>query len=153
MTTYELASRSGLLVGFSFFLLLSGGIAFAIYALLTWPSSRRAGLGLGTVRTSIAVPVALIIWIAIFSTIYVSSLAGFQAVTVGDNDIRIDYAIPPSSLSLRYPDIRDVVRRPAQRLQWRLVISTSSGAALESVPGSQRQIAEAAEGIRRRLEN
>jgi hypothetical protein len=150
VTTYELASRSGLLVGFSFFLLLSGCIAFAMYALMTWPSARRTELGLGTIRKSVAAPIALVIWIAIFSMIYFSSLDGFYSVTVGDNDIRIDYVVPPSSVPLRYSDIREVARRPAHRLQWRLVISMSSGATLESAAGSQRLITEAAEEIERR---
>jgi hypothetical protein len=148
--SYVLTSPSGLIVGFCFFLLLSAGIAFMIYGLMTFPSARRAELGLGTIRKSIAGPVAFAIWLALFSMIYVTSLAGFHTVIVDEEVIRLEYEFPPSLVTLQYADIGDVSRRPAFKLQWRLEITTSAGRTFESAPGSQRFIKAAAEEIQRR---
>jgi hypothetical protein len=77
---YALASASGLTFAFYFFLALSGIVGLAVYVLLTQPSSRRSHLGLATVRKPIALPVALLVWLVVFSGIYLSSLAGFSRV-------------------------------------------------------------------------
>lgn len=94
LMSYDLASASGLMVGFWFFLCLSAAIAFMIYALMSWPSVRRRELGLGVVRKTVAVPLALLIGVVIFAAIYLSSLAGFHSVTVGDDDVKLAYAVP-----------------------------------------------------------
>jgi hypothetical protein len=151
--SYVLTSPSGLIVGFCFFLVLSAAIAFTIYGLMTFPSARRTELGLGTVRKSIAAPVALAIWLALFSMIYFSSLAGFHTVTVDEEAIRLEYEFPPSSVTLQYADIGDVSRRPAFKLQWRLEITTPAGRTFESAPGSGRLIKAAAEEIQKRRGN
>lgn len=149
--SYELASPSGLMVGFWFFLILSAAIAFMIFALLTKPTVRRRELALGTVRKAIAVPLAFLIWSVIFSAIYFSSLAGFHTVTVGNDDIRLEYAIPPSFVSMRYAEVGDVIRRPAYKSLWRLEIYTPTGNRFESAPGSYREIKAAAEDLELRL--
>lgn len=148
--SYVLTSPSGLIVGFGFFLGISAAIAFMIFALMTWPSVRRRELGLGTIRKSIAAPIAFVIWVALFSMIYFGSLAGFHTVTVDDDEMRLEYPVLPSSVTLRYTNIGDVTRRPAYKLQWRLEISTSDGRTFASAPGSRRVITQAAEEIERR---
>lgn len=150
MTSYVLASASGLTVGFYFFLVMSAAIAVMIYVLLTQPSVRRSQLGLPTVRKAVAAPFAFLVWIVVFSAIYFSSLAGFHTVTVGSDDIRVEYGIPRRSVGLRYSEIGDVIRRPAYKLLWRLEIYTLKGSRFESAPGSYRHIKEAAEDIERR---
>ena len=67
MTSYVLASASGLTVGFYFFLVMSAAIAFMIYVLLTQPSVRQSQLGLPTVRKAVAAPFAFLVWIVVFS--------------------------------------------------------------------------------------
>lgn len=148
--SYALASSSGLMVGFWFFLLLSTAIALIIFALLTRPSVRRRELGPGTVRKAIAIPLAILIGVVIFSAIYLSSLAGFHAVTLGTDDVRLDYAIPPVSVSMRYADIGDVRPTPAYKSQWRLEIYTATGRTFASVAGSYRPVKDAADEISRR---
>src|SRR4026208_2248505 len=145
--SYVLTSPSGLIFGFWFFLLLSAAIAFMIFALLAWPSARRAELRLGVIRKSGALPLAIRMWIVIFSAIYFSALAGFHTVTVGNDDIRLEYAIPRVSVSMRYAEIGDVVRRPAYKSRWRLEIYTPTGNKFESAPGSYREIKAAAEDL------
>ena len=135
------------MVGFWFFLILSAAIAFMIFALLTKPSVRRRELGLRTIRKALAIPMAIVIWIVIFSSIYFSSLAGFHTVTVGNDDIRLEYVIPPLSVSMRYAEIGDVMRRPAYKSRWRLEIYTPTGNKFESAPGSYREIKAAAEDL------
>lgn len=147
---YVLTSASGLAFGFWFFLVLSAAIAFMIFALLTTATVRRRELGLGTVRKAIAAPVAGLIWIVLFSAIFLSSLAGFHTVTVSENDIRFEYAIPPWSVALRYAEIGDVIRQPAHKSLWRLEVYTTTGQKFESAPGSYRPIKAAAEEIDRR---
>jgi hypothetical protein len=150
LMSYDLASASGLMVGFWFFLCLSAAIAFMIYALMSWPSVRRRELGLGVVRKTVAVPLALLIGVVIFSAIYLSSLAGFHSVTVGDDDVKLAYAVPSLSVNMRYAEIGDVIRRPAYKSQWRLEVYTTTGQKFESAPGSYRPVKEAAEEISRR---
>jgi hypothetical protein len=150
VNSYTLASASGLTFAFYFFLALSAAIALMIYALLTTRSVRRAELGLPTVRKTIAVPFALLIGIAVFSAIYLGSLAGFHTITVGDTDVRMEYAVTRRSVALQYVEIGDVIRRPAYRMQWRLEIYTITGGKFESAPGSYRATKEAAEDIERR---
>lgn len=148
--SYVLTSSSGLVFAFWFFLGMSAAIAFAIYGLLSWPSVRRREIGLGVVRKTVAIPVASLIGIVIFTAIYLSSLAGFHTVTVDDDDVRLDYAIPPLSVSVRYAEIGDVIRMPAYKSLWRLEIYTLTGNSFESAPGSQRYIKAAAEEIQKR---
>src|SRR5262245_28096872 len=148
---YALASASGLMFGFWFFLVLSAAIAFIIYGLLSWPSVRRRELGLGVVRKMIAIPLACLIGVVIFAAIFLSSLAGFHTVTVGNDDITLAYAIPPLSVSVRYADIGDVIREPAYKSRWRLQIYTTTGSRFESAPGSYRPVKDAAEEIGRRV--
>jgi hypothetical protein len=150
MNSYALASASGLTFAFYFFLAISAAIAVMIYALLTTQSARRRALGLPTVRKIIAAPLALLVGLVVFSGIYLSSLAGFHTVTVGDGDIRMEYAVPHLSLAVRYDEIGDVIRQPAYRMQWRLSIYTLTGSKFESAPSSYRATKEAAEDIERR---
>jgi hypothetical protein len=150
VTSYVLASASGLTFAFAFFLLLSAVIAFGIYALMTRPSVRRREIGLGTVRRSIATPVAFVIWVVVFSGIYFSSLAGFHTVVVSDEALRIEYAVPSRSVAVTYADVVEVTRQPAYKSLWRLEITTQHGRTYESAPGSSIRIKEAVEDIRRR---
>jgi hypothetical protein len=148
--SYALASASGLMFGFWFFLVLSAAIAFMIYGLLSWPSVRRSELGLGVVRKAIAIPLAALSGVVIFAAIYLSSLAGFHNVTVGSDGVTLVYAIPPLSVNVHYAEIGDVLRRPAYKSQWRLEVYTMTGQTFESAPGSYRPVKEAAEEIERR---
>ena len=150
MRSYVLASASGLAFGFAFFLLLSAAIAFMIYALMTQRSVRRSQMGLGTVRKSIAVPLAFTIGTAIFAAIYFSSLAGFHTVLVGEENIRIEYVVPSRSIPVPYGELVEVRRRPAYKSLWRLQISTRDGRSFESAPGSSKGIKDAVEDIERR---
>jgi hypothetical protein len=150
MTSYELASRSGLMAASGFFLILSAFIAMAIYVLLTRPSARTRALGIGTVGKAVAIPLAMLIWIVVFSAIYMSSLAGFHTIAVGDDEVRLEYAIPPMSVALRFGEVGDVLRHPAYKSQWRLELYTSSGARYQSAAGSYPQIKKAADEIARR---
>jgi hypothetical protein len=148
--SYVLTSSSGLVFAFWFFLGMSATIAFVIYGLLSWPSVRRRELGLGVVRKAVAIPVALLVWFVIFTAIYLSSLAGFHTVTLDDDSARLDYAIPPSSVRMRYADIGDIIRTPAYKSLWRLQIYTLTGDRFQSAPGSYREIKTAAEDLERR---
>jgi hypothetical protein len=150
MTSYPLASASGLTFGFYFFLALSAAVALMIYVLLTRPTVRRRELGLGTVRKPIAAAVGVLVGITVFSGIYLGSLAGFHTVTAAADHLRLDYAIPRRSVVLRYADVGDVMRRPAYKLQWRLELYTRTGSKFESAAGSYASIKEAAEDIERR---
>jgi hypothetical protein len=151
--SYALASASGLMFGFWFFLILSAAIAFIIYGLLSWPSVRRHELGLGIVRKAIAIPMASLIGVVIFAAIFLSSLAGFHTVTIGNDDVTLAYAVPPLSVSMRYAEIGDVIRMPAYKSRWRLVVYTATGQKFESAPGSYRPVKEAAEEISRRRQS
>ena len=148
--TYTLASASGLAFGFYAFLAISAAIAFAIYVLLTKASVRRPDWGLPTVRKLVAAPFAVLVWITLFSALYLSSLAGFHTVTVGELDIRMEYAVPRGTAALRYAEIGDVIRRPAYKMQWRLEIYTTTGNRFESAAGSYAAIKEAAAAVERR---
>lgn len=145
--SYVLTSSSGLIFAFWFFLGISAAIAFVIYGLLSWPSVRRREIALGVVRKAVAIPIACLIGIVIFTAIYLSSLAGFHTVTVGDDDVRLDYAIPPLSVSMRYAEIGDVIRTPAYKSLWRLEIYTLTGNRFQSAPGSYREIKAAVEDL------
>ena len=148
--SYALASASGLTFAFYFFLAISAAIAVGVYVLLTVPSLRRAELGLATTRKVVAAPFAFLVWIVVFSAIYLSSLAGFHALTVGDSVVRLGYAVPRRSVALRYDEIGDVIRQPAYRMQWRLSIYTNTGSKFEGAPASYQAAKEAAEDIERR---
>lgn len=149
MNAYAVASASGLAFGFYFFLAMSAAIAAMIYALLTIPSLRRTEIGLPVVRKVVAAPFAFLIWVVLFATIYLTSLAGFHTVAVNDAGVRFDYVVPNRSISLGYAEIGDVIRRPAYRSLWRLQIYTVTGNKFESAPGSYRPIKQAAEEIDR----
>ena len=151
--SYTLASASGLMFGFWFFLILSAAIAFIIYGLLSWPSVRRRELGLGVVRKAIAIPLASLIGFVTFAAIFLSSLSGFHTVTIGNDDITLAYAVPPLSVSMNYAEIGDVIREPAYKSLWRLQIYTTTGSRFESAPGSYRPVKEAAEEISRRRQS
>jgi hypothetical protein len=150
LNSYALASASGLTFAFYFFLVISAALALMIYALMTVRSVRRTELGLPTIRKIVAAAIAFLVWIVVFSAIYLGSLAGFHTVTVGDGDIRMEYAVPHRSAAVRYDEIGDVIRQPAYRMQWRLSIYTLTGSKFESAPGSYRSVKEAAEDIERR---
>jgi hypothetical protein len=152
LKSYALASASGLTFAAYFFLSLSGAIAAAIYVLLTRVSARRAHFATWTVRKAVAAPLALLICVLLFATIYFSSLAGFHTLSVGEAGILMDYAVPRRRVALGYDEIGDVMRRPAFRMQWRLEIYTLAGLRFESAPGSYRSVREAAQEIQRRLQ-
>ena len=147
---YELASPGGLTFGFYFFLALTGAIALMIYALMTRPTVRRAELGIGIVKNTIAVPFAGLLWFVLFAAIYLVSLSGFHTVTVREDRIDVEYAIPSTSISLPLSEIGDVLRRPAYRTLWQLEIYMLTGRQFKSTPGSYRSIREAAQDIERR---
>ena len=151
--SYALTSASGLIFGFWFFLILSAVIAFIIYGLLSGPSARRRELRLGVVRTALAIPLAFLIGLVIFATIFLSSLAGFHTVTIGTDDITLAYAVPPLAVSMRYAEIGDVIRTPSYKSRWRLEIYTTTGQKFESAAGSYRPVKEAAEEISRRRQS
>lgn len=145
-----LASASGLNFAFVFFLALSAVFSLAVFALLTRPSSRRTDFGFATVRTSIALPVALLVWLVVFAGIYLSSLAGFHQVSLDADGIHLAYTTPPRSVMVGYADVSDVTRRPAYRQQWYLEIYTRAGTRFQSAPGSHAAIKAAGEEIDRR---
>jgi hypothetical protein len=144
---YALASASGLTFAFYFFLAFSAFVGLAVYVLLTQPSSRRSQLGLATVRTSIALPVALLVWLVVFTGIYLSSLAGFHQVILDGDGVHLEYAVPRRSLMVRYADIGDVLRRPTYRQLWHLEIYTRTGTRFQSTPGRYAEVKAAAEDL------
>jgi hypothetical protein len=147
---YALASASGLVFAFYFFLALSAFVGLAVYVLLTQPSSRRSQLGLGTVRKWIALTIALLVWCVVFAGIYLTSLAGFHHVSLDDDGVRLEYAMPSRSLMVPYDDLGDVMRRPAYRQQWHLEIYTWTGTRFQSAPGSYAEVKSAAEALDQR---
>ena len=148
---YEVASPAALTFGFYFFLALTGAMALMIYALMTRPTARRAELGIGVVRNIVAVPFAAMVWIVLFSAIYLSSLSGFHTVTVREDRIDVEYAFPSMSVSLPLAEIGDVIRRPAYRSRWLLEIYTLTGRKYASTPGSYGSVRDAALDVQRRL--
>ena len=149
--THVLASASGLMFGFWFFMAIAAAIAIMIYVLLTAVSARRPDFGQWAVSKPTAAAFAALVFIVVAAAIFLSSFAGFQRVTVGETGIRIDYVIPDAAVELRYREIEEVMRRPAYKSQWRLEIYTTTGNKYESVPGSYRDVKAAAEEIQRRL--
>jgi len=74
-------------------------------------------------------------------------------VTVGNDHLELEYAVPPVSVSMRYVEIGDVIRRPAYKSLWQLEVYTTTGQKFESAPGSYRPVKEAAEEIERRRQS
>jgi hypothetical protein len=150
MNAYALASASGLTFAFYFFLTISTAIGWMIYALLTMSTARRVQLAIPTVSKRLAAFLAVVVTIALFSTIYMSSLAGFHTVVAGTDRLQLDYAVPNRSIGLRYDELGDVIRRPAFKSRWRLEIYTRTGNKFQSAPGSYQYVKAAAEEIERR---
>ena len=71
-------------------------------------------------------------------------------MTVHEDRIDVEYAVPPRSVALPLVEIGDVIRRPAFRALWRLEIYTVNGSRFASAPGSYRSIRDAALEIERR---
>jgi hypothetical protein len=150
VTTYVLASASGLTFALAFFLALSAAIALMIYILLTQPSPRRSELGLTTTRRTVGASIAAVCGGVVFLGIYFSSLAGFHSVTVADDHIQLESVVPPRSVSLTFEEIAAVSRRPAYKTRWRLEICTHDGHRFESAPGASRPVRDAVIEIDRR---
>ena len=150
VTTYVLASASGLTFAFAFFLALSVAIAFMVYKLLTQAPPRRGELGRGTVGKSAAASIGTLCGALVFLGIYFSSLTGFHSVIVDDDQIQLESIVPPRSIVLTLQHVATVSRRPAFKTRWRLEICTDDGQRFESAPGASAAVRDAIVEIERR---
>ena len=148
--TYVLASASGLTGAFVFFLVLTSVIAAAIYALLTNPKLRHSAYRSWSASTPVAAGLASLVWVTVFTAIYLTSLAGFHTIALETDGVTLKYAVPAVTVRLRHTEIGDVMRQPAHRMQWRLVIYTNIGNRFESAAGSYEAVKTAWEDLERR---
>ena len=153
---YYLAPSSEPILDSLIFLLISSGLAFMLYLLLTQPSVYWSKLRGQPVRKIIAAPVAVVIWILVAPAIHVRFMASFRTITVGNDAIRLDYTVPSRSVTLPYGDIAEVVPREANtrgRRLWRLEIYTRAEARYRSARASHQQIQAVADAVERRRQH
>jgi hypothetical protein len=143
---YTVASAKGVVAAAAFFLAFAAMVALVCYGLLTRPWTRRIGVGGSAARSSTAALAAAGVGLVLFATIFLTTLAGFHAVAVEAESVRLDYAVPPRSVVLPRGDIRLVTAKPAYKGQWQLEITTSTGR-YSSAVGSADAVKQAAAGL------
>jgi hypothetical protein len=149
--TYVLASASGLVFGFWFFMAIAAAIAIMIYVLLTNLSARRPEFRQWAVKKPAGAAFAMLVFVVLATAMFLGSVAGFQRVSIDETGVRMQYLIPDAAVELRYHEIAEIMRRPASKSQWRLEIYTVTGNGYESVPGPYAEVKSAADEIQRRL--
>jgi len=86
----------------------------------------------------------------LFGWIYLSLLAGFHKVELGEDGVTLRFVLPSTRVDLPWSEIGEVRREPSFRGRWRLVFYRPHGARLASANGSYREVKRAgsiAEGI------
>jgi hypothetical protein len=135
-----------MVTGAVFFLAVAATLGVAVYGLLRWPWTRRAGVGGAALRKSTAATLAIGMALVVLAAIYAATLSGFHALVIENGTVRLDYAVPARSVVLSRGDIRQVDVRPAYRSQWQLDITTSTGR-FSSALGAGDTIRQAAEAL------
>jgi hypothetical protein len=136
-----IASRSGAMLALCFFMLVFGGIAWALVGSLR---NRGVSQNVGTLvfLTLFTVPVTLI---------YASSLHGFYEVEARASGIRLTYLLPALSTYIDRAAVTRVEAQPAARGQWRVHVLMATGEERSSAPASQSVAADVADALRAQL--
>ena len=150
-TSYVVAATSDLTTAGAFFLGFALSLGGIVYLFLTRPWGRHPSLGSWTVRPAVAGTVAAVVAGGLFSVLYVSAIAGFNSIAVGNGTVRVEYPVLGRPVSIRVAEIATVERPFAHKQRWRVVIQTKDGATFESAPGAPTPVRLAAEAIEREL--
>lgn len=149
--SWSFGNPTGWIIGCLFFGLLSlglGGLVYGIAFRLTRMGSldeprqanRRPSVVLGCLMA-----------IGIFSVLYVTSLSGFSQLEFRNGQLTIQYMLPERTVELPFIDVMTVQEEPAFKSQWRLVLTTETSGAYESVLASRSDVHKAGEYLRQKL--
>jgi len=141
--TIEIASPSGLVFGFWFFLGITAVVGFSVTYLIWTAPHRFPAVRLPRLHRTIAIVLGGGLFVILFGWIYLSSLAGFHAVELREDGVTLRFVVPSTRVDLPWTEIGEVRREPSFRGHWRLVFYRPHGARLASANGSYREVKRA----------
>jgi hypothetical protein len=102
--------------------------------------SRRTSVVLGT-----------LVALAIFSTLYFTSLSGFSQLDLRNGTLTFRYMLPERTMVLPFSEVMIVQEEPAFKGRWRLVLTTETNETYESALTSRTDVHRAGDFLRQQL--
>jgi hypothetical protein len=135
-----LGDATGAMWGALFFLALSLGLGYAVWAIVkrlacmgSLGESRVAGDGVG-------IALGVLISLGVFMMFYASSLSGFYDLQLRGDQVVLHYLFPDRYVTRSTFNLVKVEKEPAFKSQWRLVVHDVDGGVYQSTPGSLQDV-------------
>jgi hypothetical protein len=149
--SWSFGDPTGWTVACGLFLLWSGVLGLGFYSisyrLLTMGSldqKRRP-------RRRVSVLIGTAIALAVFSTLYFTSLRGFSQLDLRNDELTIRYILPERTTIVPFTEVINVEEEPAYKGRWRLVLTTDSSVTYESALAFRTEVQKAGEFLRQQM--
>jgi hypothetical protein len=102
-------------------------------------------------RRRVSVMIGTAIALAVFSTLYFTSLRGFSQLDLRNDELTIRYILPERTTIVPFTEVINVEEEPAYKGRWRLVLTTDSSVTYESALAFRTEVQKAGEFLRQQM--
>ena len=149
--SWSFGDPTGWTIACALFVLLSGTIGGGVYAL----SYRLLMMGSldqeEKASPRLSVVLGMLVALAIFSALYVTSLSGFSQLDLRDGRLTIHYILPKRTVVLPFSEILNVHEESAYKGRWRLALTAETGRTYESALAFQDEVHRAGTFIKKQM--
>jgi hypothetical protein len=149
--SWAFGDPTGWTIACALFLLWAGVVGLGVYGI----SYRLLAMGSldqeQTASRQTSVVLGILLALAIFFALYVTSLSGFSQLDLRDGQLTFRYILPERTMVLPFSEVISVQEEPAYKGQWRLVLTTETSGTYESALATRTDVRRAGEFLRERM--